>query len=89
MRKHRNPLAAYFYSELCRLADGEKSGPVIVVDKPAAPPAEQGRVTLWGEIKYAKPVPMSPPRCLLAADTEAGQARRFAHARELLQKVGS
>ena len=85
MRKHRNPLAAYFYSELRRLADGEKSGPVTVVDKPAAPPAEQGKVTLWGEIKYAKPVPMSVPPCLFTG--EAGQARRFAHARDILIKV--
>lgn len=76
MRRHTNPLAAYFYSELRRLADGEKSGPVIVVEKPAAPPAEQGRFSLWGELKYAKAVPMSVPPCLARRDTAAGQARR-------------
>lgn len=87
MRKHHNPLAAYFRSEFKRLLDGEKSGPVIVVDAPASAPAVQGRETLWGEMRYADPVPMSTPPCLCAPDSAAGQARRFNHARFLLQKL--
>lgn len=88
MRKHRNPLAAYFYSELCRLADGEKSGPVSFIEAPATAPCLT-RPGLWGGIERARPVQctMAPPPCLMSPDTAMGQQRRFNHARELLTKL--
>jgi hypothetical protein len=84
--RQQRELADWFRAEFRRLLrdDGELSSPCITVDNIAAPPAVQGKVTLFGELKYAPPVKMSTPRALLTGDTEASQARRFNHALEML-----
>jgi hypothetical protein len=86
---NQRELAEYFRAEFRRLLrdKGEFSSPAVVVDAPAAPPAPHGRVTMFGELKYAKPVPMSVPPCLCKPDSELGQARRFSHARQLVEKL--